>query len=132
MINSVIFDTNVILRYLVKDSPTQLLQAQKYIEEIEQGKLKGLISILVINEAAWVLEKYYDLEKEEYIPLLLKLLALKNFKITEVKKDVIIRALELMLKRNIDFTDAYLLCTKEDKEIFSFDEDLRKKITSYF
>ena len=127
MINSVIFDTNVILRYLVKDSPTQLVQAQKYIEKIEQGKLKGLISILVVNEAAWVLEKYYDLEKEEYIPLLLKLLALKNFKITEVKKDVIIKALELMLKRNIDFTDAYLLCIKGDKEIFSFDEDLNKR-----
>lgn len=130
MINSVIFDTNVILRYLVKDSPTQLLQAQKYVEEIEQGKLKGFISILVVNEAAWVLEKYYDLEKEEYIPLLLKLLALKNFKITEVKKEVIIRTLELMQKRNIDFTDAYLLCIKGDKEIFSFDEDLRK-ITKY-
>ena len=130
MINSVIFDTNVILRYLVKDSPTQLLQAQKYVEEIEQGKLKGFISILVVNEAAWVLEKYYDLEKEEYIPLLLKLLALKNFKITEVKKEVVIRTLELMQKRNIDFTDVYLLCIKGDKEIFSFDEDLRK-ITKY-
>jgi len=127
MINTAIFDTNVILRYFVKDSPTQLLQAQKYIEEIEQGKLKAVISILVINEAAWVLEKYYDLEKEEYIPLLLKLLALKNFKITEVKKDVIIRALELMLKRNIDFTDAYLLCIKGDKQILSFDEDLNKR-----
>jgi len=130
MIKSVIFHTNVILGYLVRDSPTQLLQAQKYIEKIEQGKLKGLISILVVNEAAWVLEKYYDLEKEEYIPLLLKLLALKNFKITEVKKEVVIRTLELMQKRNIDFTDAYLLCIKGDKEIFSFDEDLRK-ITKY-
>ena len=130
MIKSVIFHTNVILGYLVRDSPTQLLQAQKYIEKIEQGKLKGLISILVVNEAAWVLEKYYDLEKEEYIPLLLKLLALKNFKITEVKKEVIVRTLELMQKRNIDFTDAYLLCIKGDKQIFSFDEDLRK-ITKY-
>lgn len=126
MISTVIFDTNIILRYLIKDSPTQLLQAQKYIEEIEQGKLKGLISILVINEAVWILEKYYDLEKKEYMPLLLELLALKNFMIMEIKKDVIIRALELMQKRNIDFTDAYLLCTKKDKTIFSFDEDLRK------
>lgn len=127
MISTVIFDTNVILRYLVKDSSTQLLQAQKYIEKIEQGKLKALISILVINEAAWVLEKYYDLEKEEYIPLLLKLLALKNIKITEVKKGIITEALELMQKRNIDFTDAYLLGTKGDKTIFSFDEDFKKR-----
>ena len=126
MINSIIFDTNVIVRYLVKDPPFQLIQAQRYIEKIEQGKLKGLLSVLVINEIVWVLEKYYSLKRAIYVPLLLKLLALKNIRIIEVKKNLIITALELMLRSNVDFTDAYLFCTKGDKKIFSFDEDLKK------
>ena len=126
MINTIIFDTNVIVRYFVKDPPAQLIQAQRYIEKIEQGKLKCLLSVLVINEIVWVLEKYYSLKREIYVPLLLKLLALKNIRIIEVKKNLIVQALELMLMRNVDFTDAYVFCTKGDKEIFSFDKDFNK------
>ena len=119
MINSIIFDTNVIVRYFVKDPPFQLIQAQRYIEKIEQGKLKGLLSVLVINEIVWVLEKYYSLKRAIYVPLLLKLLALKNIRIIEVKKNLIVEALELMFSRNVDFTDAYLFCSKGDRKIFS-------------
>lgn len=124
---TVIIDTNVFVRILTQDIPSQFEKAKKFFEAIEKSQQKGLVSILVINETIWILRRYYDLKRNVFIPQILQLLLLKNLNITEVKKDVIIKVLELMVKRNIDFTDAYLLCTKEDKQIFSFDEDLKKR-----
>lgn len=123
---TIIIDTNVFVRLLTQDIPSQFEKAKKFFETIEKSQQKGIVSILVVNETIWILRRYYGLKRKTFIPQILQLLALKNLSITEVKKDIIIKALEMMFKRNIDFTDAYLLCIKGDKEIFSFDEDLRK------
>lgn len=123
---TIIIDTNIFVRLLTQDISSQFEKAKKFFEAIEKSQQKGLVSILVINETIWIFRRYYGLKRKAFIPQILQLLALKNLNITEVKKNVIIKVLELMLKRNIDFTDAYLLCTKEDKEIFSFDEELIK------
>ena len=121
-----IIDTNIFVRLLTQDVASQFEKAKKFFETIEKSQQKGLVSILVINETIWILRRYYRLKKETFIPQILHLLALKNLKIIEVKKDVIVQALELMLMRNVDFTDAYLFCAKGDKEVFSFDEDFKK------
>ena len=121
-----IIDTNIFVRLLTHDVVSQFEKAKKIFDAIEKSQQKGLVSILVINETIWILKKYYHLERKTFIPQILHLLALKNLKIIEVKKDVIVQALELMLKHNVDFTDAYLFCAKGDKEIFSFDKDFKK------
>lgn len=123
---TIIIDTNIFVRLLTQDVASQFKKAKKFFNTIEKSQQKGLVSILVINETIWILRRYYGLKRNVFIPQILQLLALKNLNIIEVNKDMIIQVLELMLKRNIDFTDAYLLCIKEDKQIFSFDEDLRK------
>ncbi|MBI3955544.1 PIN domain-containing protein [Candidatus Gottesmanbacteria bacterium] len=119
-------DTNIIIRLLIKDVTTQFEEAKSFFEKIEKGKIKGVISVLVINETIWVLENYYELKRLIYIPQLLQLLALKNIVIKEIKKKVAVELLEEMMKTNIDFTDLYLVKTKEEGEIMSFDKDLKK------
>lgn len=119
-------DTNIIIRFLIKDVVKQFEEAKSFFEKIEKGKIKGVISILVINETIWVLENYYELERTIYIPQLLQLLALKNIGIKEIKKKVVIEVLEEMMKFSIDFTDLYLVKTKMEGEIMSFDKDLKK------
>lgn len=120
-------DTNIIIRFLIKDVAKQFEEAKSFFEKIEKGKIKGVISVLVINETIWVLENYYELERTIYIPQLLQLLALKNIVIKEIKKKVVIEVLEEMMKFTLDFTDLYLIKTKEEGEILSFDKDLKKK-----
>ncbi len=120
-------DTNIIIRFLIKDVATQFAEAKSFFEKIEKGKVKGVISILVVNETIWVLENYYELKRTIYIPLLLQLLALKNIVIKEIKKKVVVEVLEEMMKFSVDFTDLYLIKTKEEGEIISFDKDLKKK-----
>lgn len=120
-------DTNIIIRFLIKDVVTQFEEAKSFFEKIEKEKIKGVISVLVINETIWVLENYYELKRTIYIPQLLQLLALKNIGIKEIKKKVVIEVLEEMMKLSIDFTDLYLVKTKGEGEIMSFDKDLKKK-----
>ena len=122
----IIIDTNVFIRFLIKDVLSQFEKAQKVFEKIEKGEIKGLVSILVINEIVWILENFYELKREIYIPPLLKLLLLKHLKIIETKKSFIIKILQKMEKQKFDFTDFYLSQIAKDKKIFSFDKDFKK------
>ena len=121
-----LLDTNVFVRFLIKDIPSQFKKAERVFERIEKGEIKGLVSVLVINETVWILENYYELKREIYLPPLLKLLLLKNLKIIEIKKSLIIKTLEEMLKQKFDFTDIYLSQIAKDKKIFSFDKDFQR------
>ena len=122
----VFIDSNIIIRLIVKDELNQLRKAQQLIKQIEDDKLQGVLSILVVNEIIWILEHYYDLQREKYIPFLLKLMSLKNIKIFEAKKDVIIDTLRRMRKQKFDFTDIYLAHVTTQEKIFSFDKDFKK------
>lgn len=119
----VIIDTNVILRYLIGDITSQFKKAKEIFEEIEADKTKGLVSLLVLDELIWALEKYYELNKAVYLPEILKILALKNLKIIEVRKELVVRILKVMEKKKIDFTDVYLGQIAGKREILSFDRD---------
>lgn len=123
----VVIDTNIIVRYFIKDNPQQFLLAQKLIKDIEQNKVCGLISLLVVHETVWILENYYDLKRNEFTPRVLQLLALRNLKIIEVKKEVVVNVLAKMQLRKIDFTDVYLAEIAKDRRIFSFDKDFKKR-----
>lgn len=119
-------DTNVLLRYLLGDIPDQSQEAKKTLETIEQGGTTGFISILVVNELIWILENYYELKRNVYIPKLLKLLLIDQIKIVEIKKEIITKILERMQKQKIDFTDLYLANIASYEQIMSFDEDFKK------
>ena len=124
--NRAFIDSNIIIRLVIKDSPAQLIKSKEIIERIEGSKTQGILSILVVNEIVWILEHFYDLERNEFIPPLLSLLALKNIKILEVKKDVLINVLQKMQKSKIDLTDIYLAEVAAGSKIFSFDRDFKK------
>jgi len=122
----IIIDTNVFVRFLIKDVLFQFEKARKVFDKIEKGEIKGLVSILVVNEVVWILENFYELKRGIYIPKLLQLLLLKNLKIIEVKKSLIINTLQRMEKQKFDFTDLYLSQIADARKVFSFDKDLKK------
>ena len=122
----VLIDTNVIVRFFAKDVPEQFAKSQEFIEQIDKGNAVGLVSILVIDEIIWVLENYYGIKRNEFLPRLAELLALRNIRIIEAKKDLVIKVLEQIQKLNIDFTDVYLANIAEGRDIFSFDKDFGK------
>src|SRR3990167_1609185 len=116
-------DTNVFARFLLQDVPRQFEAAKKIFESADKRETKLLVSILVINELIWVLEKYYLLKRKDFIHPLLTLLALNNLKVVEVKKEMVFEVLEKMKSKRVDFTYLYLLSVAGSKNIFSFDKD---------
>lgn len=127
---SLILDTNTILRFLIGDVPSQQKIASEIFKKIESKKIYGMISILVINETFWALEKFYDRKSTESVEIVRKILSLKNIKIIESDKETILDILDIKIDLNIDFTDAYLLWikNKEKYEISTFDKKLLKNL----
>lgn len=117
-------DTNVILRLLLADVKEQYKEAKLLFSDIESGKKKVYVSVLVIGELVWILEKYYAIARNGFIEKVLAILAMKNVKVFEADKKLVVGALRAMLKYNMDFTDLYLW--KTGMEIVSFDKKLNK------
>ncbi|KKR33028.1 MAG: hypothetical protein UT63_C0025G0005 [Candidatus Gottesmanbacteria bacterium GW2011_GWC2_39_8] len=122
----ILLDTNIFIRFFVKDIKPQFEESYKLFGKIEKGETRAMVSILVINEIVWVLENYYELSRKIYIPILVKLLALKGIKIKETKKKILMKILGKMKEKKLDFTDLYLIENREGKEIVFFDKELQK------
>lgn len=126
----VLLDSNIFLRLLAGDVPQQKNLAERLLLRIEEDKLKGLVSILVINEVIWVMDNFYELNREDYLPKLMQLLSLKNIVPLEVKKTELMKALEFLasgISKTIDFTDCYLTIKADHKlTVASFDKHLSK------
>ena len=70
-------DTNVLLRYVLRDDPVQAARADR---EIERGD-RFLIDGIVLCELVWVLESGYGFERSEIAAALDRILATAQFEI---------------------------------------------------
>jgi predicted nucleic-acid-binding protein len=67
-------DTNVLVRYLVRDDQSQYERARRLIHrEVSTGE-PVLVSLLVLLEMEWVLRSRYELAKPEIVAVLSSLL----------------------------------------------------------
>jgi predicted nucleic-acid-binding protein len=52
-------DTNILVRYVVQDDPVQSAVAAELIESMLDTEEPGFVSVVVLAEFAWVLERTY-------------------------------------------------------------------------
>ena len=129
MDDTVFVDTNVFLRFFVRDVEAQYEKAQALFERAEAGKIKLETSELVIAEIVWVLESFYGFTRKEITEVLTTLLASRNLKIANHAR--ISEAVHLYTSGNMDFIDAYnIACikSKEYTKIATFDSKHFKKV----
>lgn len=119
-------DTNIILRFFLKDNETQYPQAVKIFEKAERGKLNLWTTDLVILEVVWTLRRAYKYDRFTVKEKIENLLALPNFEV--MNRKLILNALQDFANKNVDFADAYnfQLAKKAGKAILSFDKDFKK------
>lgn len=126
--NSIILDTNVIIRLLTADDKIKQEKVVRLFEKIKEEKITAFIHDVIFAEVVFVLvsKKLYGLSKHKIQALLLPIVNLTNVKFNNKKG--IKRALELFVKYNIDFEDALIASDAENKktEIVSFDSDFKK------
>ena len=92
-------DTNVLLRYLLRDEPSQAVRASRELERDE----RFLVGSVVLCELVWVLETGYGFSRVEIAETLEKILATAQFEIEG--KDVAQMALDDFRRSPADFSD---------------------------
>lgn len=99
-------DTNVLVRYLVRDDRNQSEKASAYIHRTTSAGKSCYINQTVMAELVWVLESAYDYSRQEISGVLEKLLITKQFEIEG--KDVVNLAVHDYHNGRGDFAD-YLI-----------------------
>lgn len=120
-------DTNLFLRYFTRDDEEKAQKVLTLLKRVEESKEKIITSPLVIFEVIFTLESFYNVPKQGIRKLMLPILNLKGLKIQD--KGTYKKALDLYVRENISFTDAFnaaFLLQKGIKEIYSYDEDFDK------
>jgi predicted nucleic-acid-binding protein len=99
-------DTNVLVRYLIKDDLRQWQIADRLIDDIAAASETCFINNIVLCELVWVLKSAYKLSREELVEILEKILQVIAFDFEDRK--AALWAVQQMKAGNADFAD-YLI-----------------------
>ena len=118
-----LLDTNVVVRHLTGDPPSQARRASAFLA----GSHELVLSDVIIAELVFVLESYYGQPRERVAEATRSLLALPS--VAVVDNELLLRALELYEFFRLDFAEAYLAALAEGsgiRRVASFDRALAR------
>ncbi|MDY0005009.1 MAG: type II toxin-antitoxin system VapC family toxin [Polyangia bacterium] len=102
-------DTNVLVRYLVRDDEPQAMLAEAFLRSSCTAKRPGFISRVVLCELVWVLERAYRFPREEIASTIDGLGRTVELRLEDLP--AVWRALELYRSGKAGFADALLSVT---------------------
>jgi predicted nucleic-acid-binding protein len=74
-------DTNVLVRYVVRDDPAQTAAATRLIESECTAESPGIVTLVVLCELVWVLERGYRYRRGEIAGVLRGLLGAQEIRV---------------------------------------------------
>ncbi len=124
-----VIDANVILRFFLGDDEKQFLKSKGFIQMLELGKEEALLTEIVFAEVTWVLNKVYEVPRQEITEKFSKLINCKGIK-TILSKDIFLESMKLYSNHSMDIQDIFLavLSRSNDSSIITFDKDDFKKL----
>ena len=99
-------DTNVLVRFLVRDHEAQFERARRLIKREVGAQEKVLISLLVLLETEWVLRSRYSLQKNQIMNAISGLLDATELELED--EPTIEEALYLWKDSAADFADCLI------------------------
>ena len=104
---SVFLDTNILIRHLTGDPPVQARRATAFLAAADEL----LVPDLIVAEVVFVLESFYEVERERVAELVRAVLGFPAAVVVDAP--LLLRALEVYEVDRIDFADAYLVASAE-------------------
>jgi predicted nucleic acid-binding protein len=120
----VFIDTNIFLRFLTKDDSSKYEKCKEIFKKAMEGEIVLATSAMVIAELIWTLISYYKVSKTDVIEKVSIIVSTESLHLPE--KNLIMDALVLYGRKNIDYIDAYNAVSMRRQglsEIYSYDED---------
>lgn len=118
----VFVDTNLFLRYLTNDVPTQADAVEALLQQAAGGELDLVTNSLVMAEITWVLTSYYQRSRTDIRDKVLAILNTPGLQV--VDGDLVLQAVTWFDEKNIDFVDAFnaaWLLAQEMDVAYTFD-----------
>ena len=124
-------DTNVLVRYIMQDDPTQSRLATHFIEKESAEDNPIFITALILCELVWVLESAYEYSKKDIIKVIESILKTRQFHIHE--SDILWQTLRSYQKDGADFADNYIgILNLHNKCVFTATFDKKASRLSHF
>jgi len=121
-------DTNVFLRFLIKEDPQTHQECADLLELVKKEELEIYISSIILAEIAWMLRSFYDQPKSKRIKALKAIAGLKKVKFLEEFNPLL--AINLFQNNKVKFVDALVASIirgqDENWTIISYDDDFDK------
>jgi predicted nucleic-acid-binding protein len=99
-------DTNVVVRYLAQDDPIQSGRATRLLEHVLTAENPGFVSVVVMAEIAWVLERAYRLKHREIAAAIETML--QSEVLTIEREQEVFSAMIVLKEGQGSFTDALI------------------------
>lgn len=121
-----VLDTNVLVRFLVRDIPDEYSLAEAWFKEAESGQREVFIPAMVVAESVFVMGSAYKKPFGEIAEALRIFISQKWLKVEH--RELLDDALEFY-GTGKHFVDSYLLALKRTfgYEILTFDKKLKKQ-----
>lgn len=103
-------DTNIFVRALTRDDPTQTKAAHNLLKRIQTGDLKLVINDVILTELIWVLSsKRFGLSHSDISSMIQALVNTDGIEVRHADMgENVLESLKLFVDKNIDYTDAYI------------------------
>lgn len=122
----VLADTNILLRYLLRDDPKQFIQASHFIENSPDGSI--YLPDAVFLEIGYVLLSYYKVPKAKVVSALGSLIQSEKFSLDMV---MLRQTLKNFLLHSVSLVDSYILAQLQVgpvSKVKTFDKRLRQLV----
>ena len=117
-------DTNVLVRYIVRDDAQQTAAATRLIESRCKMDDPGLVTLVVLCELVWVLDRGYGYERSAIAGVIRRILSAGDLKVE--RSDLAWEALNLYDRQKADFADYVIgLCNRKMKGETTYTFDRR-------
>ena len=117
-------DTNVLVRYVVRDDAQQTAAATRLIESRCKPNDPGLVTLVVLCELVWVLDRGYGYGRAAIAGVLRRILSAGDLQVEH--SELAWQALNLYDREEADFADYVIgLCNREMKGDVTYTFDRR-------
>ena len=116
-------DTNVLVRFLVKDDERQSKIVYRAFKQAETDKNTFFVPLLVVLETLWVLDSVYKIARNDIIDSINEILLMPILKFEA--QATIQRFIFLARENKIDLSDILIACSAKSvgcKSILTFDK----------